>query len=69
MNKKEAFLWIFGLHLKSKAFFMEVLNMEKKKREHIVFAQMLRVRKSIPFLKVNSDCNKIGKQGDKKQNG
>ena len=43
--------------------------MGKKKREHVVFDQMLRVRKSIPFSKVNSDCNKKGKQGDKKKNG
>lgn|GEM_PF-3934351 len=40
--------------------------MGKKKREHIVFDQMLRVRKSISFSKVNSDCRK---KGDKKKNG
>ena len=35
--------------------------MGKKKREHIVFDQMLRVRKGISFSKVNSDCREKGK--------
>ncbi len=29
--------------------------MAKKKREHVVFDQMLRIRKSIPISKVNSE--------------
>lgn len=28
--------------------------MGKKKKEHILFAQMLRIKKNIPFSKVNS---------------
>lgn len=36
--------------------------MAKKKREHIVFDQMLKQKKSIPFVKVN-------KQNVKKQKG
>lgn len=43
--------------------------MGKKKREHVVFDQMLKTKKSIPFDKVNGTCfksqkpvNKMGKQ-------
>lgn len=32
--------------------------MAKKKREHIVFDQMLKVKKSIPFSKINSNSSK-----------
>ena len=30
-----------------------VIDMAKKKREHIVFDQMLKIKKSIPFSMVN----------------
>lgn len=32
--------------------------MAKKKREHVVFDQMLRIRKSIPISKVNSESGR-----------
>lgn len=36
-----------------KQFFVEG-NMGKKKREHVVFDQMLKLKQSIPFTKVNT---------------
>lgn len=30
--------------------------MGKKKREHVVFDQMLKQKKSIPFSKINKEC-------------
>lgn len=38
--------------------------MAKKKREHIVFDQMLRIRKRMPISKVNSEGSKV--ENDKK---
>lgn len=32
-----------------------MMDMAKKKREHIVFDQMLKPKKSIPFSKVNKE--------------
>lgn len=43
--------------------------MGKKKREHVVFDQMLRIRKSIPVSKINSNCNGKVKKGGHKKNG
>ena len=43
--------------------------MGKKKREHVVFDQMLRIRKSIPISKINSDYKGKAKKGDNKKNG
>ena len=39
--------------------------MGKKKREHIVFDQMLKQKKSIPFSLVNKECSKT-RSGTKK---
>lgn len=43
--------------------------MAKKKREHVVFDQMLRIRKSIPISKVNfeSGRKKVRKEGVRKK--
>ena len=43
--------------------------MGKKKREHIVFDQMLRIRKRIPVSKINSNCNGTIKKVGRKKNG
>ena len=40
--------------------------MAKKKREHIVFDQMLKLKKNIPFPKVNKQIPKVNKQNVKK---
>ena len=42
--------------------------MGKKKREHIVFDQMLKQKKSIPFAQVNKNCRKNGKDAFMKGN-
>lgn len=39
---------------------MEVLD--GKKREHVVFDQMLKQKKSIPFSKINKEVAKKGKK-------
>lgn len=36
--------------------------MEKKKREHIVFDQTLKQKKSIPFSKINREDSKMQKK-------
>ena len=36
--------------------------MGKKKREHIVFDQMLKQKKSIPFSIINKECSKKQKK-------
>ena len=41
--------------------------MGKKKREHIVFDQMLKEKKSIPFSLVNKECNRGNYMSDKKK--
>lgn len=43
--------------------------MAKKKREHVVFDQMLRIRKTIPISKVNSEGGrkKVDKKGARKK--
>lgn len=43
--------------------------MGKKKREHIVFDQMRKVRKSIPFSKINSESKKKEKREEHQKNG
>ncbi|MGN0428048.1 MAG: hypothetical protein ACI4F0_09630 [Agathobacter sp.] len=42
--------------------------MGKKKREHVVFDQMLKQKKSIPFSKVNKDCSKKKKKMNEVKN-
>ena len=42
--------------------------MGKKKREHIVFDQMLKIRKTIPFGKVNAVQKKNTTKGEKTKN-
>lgn len=37
--------------------------MGKKKREHVVFDQMLKTKKSIPFKKVNTSVRTQNKSG------
>ena len=39
-----------------------VIDMAKKKREHIVFDQMLKIKKSIPFSMVNKQSSKSKKK-------
>ena len=39
--------------------------MGKKKREHVVFDQMLKQKKSIPFSKINKEVAKKGKKMQK----
>lgn len=39
-------------------YLSQVIDMAKKKREHIVFDQMLKPQKSIPFSVVNKQDNK-----------
>lgn len=66
--REETLPWIFGQYLKSKLYLWR-FQMGKKKREHIVFDQMLRIRKSIPVSKINSNCKEKGKKGGRKKNG
>ena len=60
-NIKGDFLWIFGQRLKSKTLFYRGFKWEKRRENILFFDQMLRVRKSISFSKVNSDCRKKGR--------
>lgn len=47
-----------GVSYSYQTFWIGVISMAKKKREHIVFDQMLRTKKSIPFGKVNKQERK-----------
>lgn len=42
--------------------------MGKKKREHVVFDQMLKQKQSIPFAKVNRTEGRMGKKKGKQKN-